>query len=81
MIELLNPYQRDNKEKKDWLGKLDFKVKNANTEEADFLYFVGCTAAISPEIQTVAINTAKVLNKLGIDFSVFVIPRRVKRTR
>ncbi|MFX0188868.1 MAG: (Fe-S)-binding protein [Candidatus Hodarchaeota archaeon] len=71
MVELLNPYQRDNKEKKDWLGKLDFKVKDANTEKADFVYFVGCTAAISPEIQTVAINTAKVLNKLGIDFSVF----------
>jgi Fe-S oxidoreductase len=71
MIELLNPYQRDNKEKAAWTEKLDFKIKDANSETADYLYFVGCTAALTPEIETVAINTAKVLKKLGVDFSVF----------
>jgi len=71
MVELLNPYQRDNKEKTTWLDKLDFKVKDASSETAEYLYFVGCTAALTPEIQTVAINTAKVLKKLGVDFSVF----------
>jgi len=71
MVELLNPYQRDNKEKKNWIEKLDFKVKNAYSEKADVLYFVGCTAALTPEIQPVAINTAKVLRKLGVDFSIF----------
>jgi heterodisulfide reductase subunit D len=49
---------------------LDFKPKDATKEQAEYLYFVGCTAALTPEIQTVAINTAKVLKKLGIDFSV-----------
>ncbi|MFX1339354.1 MAG: (Fe-S)-binding protein [Promethearchaeota archaeon] len=71
MLELLNPYQRDNKEKATWIDKLDFKIKDASTETAEYLYFVGCTAALTPEIQTVAINTAKVLKKLGVDFSVF----------
>jgi len=71
MVELLNPYQRDNKLKEDWLKTLDFKVKDATTEKADVLYFVGCTAALTPDIQAVAINTAKVLKKLGVDFSVF----------
>jgi Fe-S oxidoreductase len=71
MVELLNPYQRDNKEKNEWLKSLDFKVKNASIEKADVLYFVGCTAALTPEIQNVAINTSQVLHKLGIDFSVF----------
>jgi len=71
MVELLNPYGRDNKEKSSWLEKLDFKVKDANSEKTDILYFVGCTAALTPDIQTVAVNTAKVLNKLGVDFSVF----------
>ncbi|MHA1527127.1 MAG: (Fe-S)-binding protein, partial [Promethearchaeota archaeon] len=70
MVELLNPYERDNKLKKDWVEKLDFKVKDANTETAEVLYFVGCTAALTPEIQSVAVNTAKVLKKLGVDFSV-----------
>ena len=46
-------------------------MKDANSEKTDILYFVGCTAALTPDIQTVAVNTAKVLNKLGVDFSVF----------
>ena len=71
MVELLNPYQRDNKEKKNWMEKLDFKIKNAYSEKVDVLYFVGCTAALTPEIQAVVINTAKVLRKLGVDFSIF----------
>jgi len=71
MTDLLNPYQRDRKQKNDWLEKLDFKIKDASSEKAEVLYFVGCTTALTPQIQTVAINTAKVLKKLGVDFSVF----------
>jgi heterodisulfide reductase subunit D len=70
VIELLNPYERDNKQKNSWLEKIDFKIKDATKEKTDLLYFVGCTAALTPEIQNVAINTAKVLKKLNIDFSV-----------
>ncbi|MHA1271302.1 MAG: (Fe-S)-binding protein [Candidatus Helarchaeota archaeon] len=71
MAESLNPYGRDNKEKSNWLKMLDFNIKDASLENADILYFVGCTAAFTPEIQTIAINTAKLLRKLNIDFSVF----------
>ncbi|MHA1729798.1 MAG: (Fe-S)-binding protein [Promethearchaeota archaeon] len=71
MVELLNPYQRDNKQKGDWLKKLDFKVKDANSEKTELLYFVGCTAALTPDIQSVAVSTANVLRKLDIDFGVF----------
>ncbi|MFW9823171.1 MAG: (Fe-S)-binding protein [Candidatus Thorarchaeota archaeon] len=71
MVELLNPYERDNKLKSQWLEKLDFKIKDASTEQAENLYFVGCTAALTPDIENVAINTAKIFNKMGIDFSVF----------
>lgn len=71
MVELLNPYGRDNIEKEDWQNELDFKIKNANNEASDILYFVGCTAALTPQIQEVAIATAKILDKLDIDFSIF----------
>ena len=71
MVELLNPYERDNKDKIKWTEKLDFKVKDASSETAEYLYFVGCTAALTPEIQTVAIYTANILNKIGVDFSAF----------
>jgi Fe-S oxidoreductase len=70
MVQLLNPYERDNKLKKNWMEKLDFKIKDASTETADFLYFVGCTSALTPDIESVALNTARVFNKLNIDFSV-----------
>jgi len=71
MVELLNPYGRDNKDKLKWTENLDFKIKNANEEPSDILYFVGCTAALTPQIQNIAIATSKILNKLGVNFSVF----------
>ena len=71
LVELLNPYERDNKEKLDWTKQLDFKIKDANKEDAETLYFVGCTSALTPQIQQVAVATAKIFNKLRVDFSVF----------
>ncbi|MFO8020792.1 MAG: (Fe-S)-binding protein [Promethearchaeia archaeon] len=71
MVDLLNPYQRDNRKKEEWTKELDFKIKNASQEKSDLLYFVGCTAALTPQIREVAIATAKILHKLNIDFSIF----------
>ena len=71
MIELYNPYERDNKEKIKWIEELDFKIKDASNEDAETLYFVGCTSALTPQIKQVAIATAKIFNKLDVDFSVF----------
>ena len=71
VIDLLNPYQRDNRQKQNWMDELKFHVKDATEEKTDILYFVGCTAALTPEIKSVAIQTANVLHKLNIDFSLF----------
>ncbi|MGV9171713.1 MAG: (Fe-S)-binding protein [Promethearchaeia archaeon] len=71
MVELLNPYQRDNQEKEEWFQELEFKIKDATQEPTDVLYFVGCTAALTPDIRDVAINTAQILHKLDVDFSIF----------
>jgi len=71
MVELLNPYGRDNKDKLKWTEKLDFKIKDASKEQVEILYFVGCTAALTSEIEKVAIATAKIFNKLDIDFGIF----------
>ena len=70
MVELLNPYGRDNKLKNSWTEKLDFKIKDATSETAEILYFVGCTSALTPDIESTAINTAKVFKKLNVDFSI-----------
>ncbi|MFX0102492.1 MAG: (Fe-S)-binding protein [Candidatus Hodarchaeota archaeon] len=71
MVEQSNPYGRDSKLKAGWVEKLDFKVKNADEGSVNVLYFVGCTASLTDDIQSVAINTAKILHKLGVDFAVF----------
>ncbi len=71
MITLLNPYQRDNKLKKDWMDMIDFSIKDASSQPAEVLFYVGCTAALTPEIRNVAVHTAQILKKLDIDFSVF----------
>jgi len=71
LVELLNPYERDNKDKLNWSKELDFKVKDASKEDSETLFFVGCTSALTPQIQRVAIATAKIFHKLGIDFSMF----------
>ncbi|MFX1454967.1 MAG: (Fe-S)-binding protein [Promethearchaeota archaeon] len=71
MVELYNPYERDNKEKIKWTEEVDFEIKDASKEDAETLYFVGCTSALTPQIRQVAIATAKIFNKLGIDFSMF----------
>ncbi len=70
MVDAQNPYGKDNKLKEDWLKDLDFPVKRAPKDKASVLYFVGCTAALTPDIRAVAISTVKVLKKLGIDFAV-----------
>jgi len=70
IINLLNPYGRENTEKSDWTKNLEFKIKDAASEPSDILYFVGCTAALTPDIQKVAVSTAKVLKKLNIDFAI-----------
>ncbi|MFX1235529.1 MAG: heterodisulfide reductase-related iron-sulfur binding cluster, partial [Promethearchaeota archaeon] len=71
IIELLNPYERDNKQKNEWTKKLNFRIKDLYSEEAEVLYFVGCTTALTPEIQAVATNTAEILKKLNIDYGIY----------
>ncbi len=70
LVELLNPYERNNKDKNDWIKKLDFKIKDLDKEKADILYYVGCTTALTPKIQRIAIATAKIFNILDVDFGI-----------
>lgn len=70
LSEKLNPYDREKGEKNAWIEQLDFEVKDASKVPVDILYYVGCTAALTPKIQNIAIYTSKILHKLEIDFGV-----------
>jgi len=60
----LNPYREPQRDRTKWLDELDFSP----SPDSEVVYFVGCTSAY--RTQKVAINTAEILNKAGVEFSV-----------
>ena len=68
--KLDNPYGREPSDKLSWVNELDFEIKDASTEPVEYLYYVGCTSALSPPTQIIARATATILNKLGVDFGI-----------
>ena len=65
-----NPWMQPRTQRSRWVRKLDkdIKVKDSLKEHSEVLYFVGCTAAYDPNIRNMALDTATVLSKAGIDF-------------
>ncbi len=65
-----NPWMQPRTQRSRWARKLDkdVRVKDALKEHSDVLYFVGCTAAYDPNIKSMALDTATVLSKAGVDF-------------
>ncbi|MBD3227578.1 MAG: hypothetical protein GF329_05255 [Candidatus Lokiarchaeota archaeon] len=70
LLNFDNPYGRDRSEKLDWAQELDFNIRNASEEPVEALYYVGCTSALSESTRVVAKATARIFNKLGIDFGI-----------
>ncbi|MHA1310832.1 MAG: (Fe-S)-binding protein [Candidatus Helarchaeota archaeon] len=68
--KLKNPYNREPHAKLEWTKDLDFKIKDASKEPVEYLYYVGCTSALSLKTQNIAKATAQVLQKLEIDFGI-----------
>lgn len=62
-----NPLQGDRKKRADWSKGLSVKPY---TEGMDLLYFVGCYLSYDPRMKKVAIATANILNKAGIEFGI-----------
>jgi heterodisulfide reductase subunit D len=70
LLKLDNPYGRDKAEKLEWTEDLNFKTKDALKEPVDVLFYVGCTSALSPSTRVIAKSTAKILNKLNVNFGI-----------
>jgi heterodisulfide reductase subunit D len=68
-----NPWMQPRTQRSRWSKKVekDVKIKDANKERCEVLYFVGCTAAYDPNIRDMAIDTARVLGKAKVDFGTF----------
>lgn len=64
-----NPYGSLVDKRDEWAKGL--RVKNySNGENAEILYFVGCTASYDPRVQKVARSMVSVFNEAGVDFGI-----------
>lgn len=68
-----NPWGKQKNKRTEWLKSLpeDVKVKDfSQGDRAEFLYFVGCTAASDPRIQEIAKSLIFVFQQTGVDFAI-----------
>ncbi len=65
-----NPWQMPRAQRDRWAKKLKSKVKILPKQDAEALYYPGCTAAYLPNMQKVAAATAEVLTAGGVDFGI-----------
>jgi len=68
--KLNNPYGRQPAAKEEWYQTLDFKITDASQTSVEYLYYVGCTSALSKTTWSVAQATAKLLHKMGVNFGI-----------
>jgi Fe-S oxidoreductase len=68
-----NPYQGPRRVRLDWtrpFKKAKTPIKNINKEPAEVLFYVGCTGAFNKAAQAVPTATARIFQKLGVDFGI-----------
>jgi len=65
-----NPWMQPRTQRSRWSKKIEkeVRIKDALKGKPEVLYFVGCTAAYDPNIREMAVNTALVLGRAGLDF-------------
>ncbi len=63
-----NPWMQPRLARDRWAKRL--RIKILPRERAKVLYYPGCTAAYVTSVQSVAVNTAKLLSHLGVDFGI-----------
>jgi len=51
-----------------WTQGLEFKIKDVRKEQAHYLWFVGDFASFDSRLQELSRTTARVLNKVGVDY-------------
>ncbi len=62
-----NPFFEERKKRADWAEGLSVKPF---TEEMELLYFPGCYLSYDPRLKKVAVATANILNKAGVNFGI-----------
>ncbi|MCP4121500.1 MAG: (Fe-S)-binding protein [Bacteroidetes bacterium] len=62
-----NPLQGEREKRSEWAKGLSVKTYE---EDMEVLYFVGCYLSYDPRMKKVAVATANILNKAGVEFGI-----------
>lgn len=62
-----NPWEKPRAARYDWMNGLDVKIAEPGTP-VENLFFVCCTIAYDPRVQSIAKNLVRLLNKAGVDY-------------
>lgn len=63
-----NPWQQPRNLRDRWAKELE--IKDLNKEKAEYLFFVGCTAAYDPVARRTAVAAANIMKSAGVDFGI-----------
>lgn len=69
MENIGNPWGLPQQNRTKWCEGLDVPIMSEK-KEAEYLYWVGCAAALDPKNQNVARSLIKILNAGGVDFAI-----------
>jgi Fe-S oxidoreductase len=65
-----NVWKQPRTRRANWAKKLNIKDLSKKGEKADVLYYVGCTYAYKPGMETVPQGTARIMKQAGVDFGI-----------
>ncbi len=65
-----NVWKQPRSRRAGWAKKLGIKDLSKSDEKAEVLYYVGCTYAYKPGMDSVPKNTAAILKQAGVDFGI-----------
>ncbi|MBA3908155.1 MAG: (Fe-S)-binding protein, partial [Pseudonocardiales bacterium] len=65
-----NPWGKAQSERADWATDLGLRILEAGETAPEYLYWVGCASSFDERARATAENTAKLLQKAGVDFAI-----------
>ncbi len=63
-----NPWGQPQRQRERWAKELEISKPAEGKNEGRILYYVGCTAALDPNVRQVAEDTARIFKAAGVDF-------------
>jgi Fe-S oxidoreductase len=65
-----NPWGKAQSERADWAADLDIRILEPGETAPEYLYWVGCASSFDERARATAGNTARLLQKAGVDFAI-----------